>query len=195
MQSPATAFFRASVMLVCLIAIPAAALMGGKLPESIRSWLSGEAPAAEVRADANTEAPPVEMGEFGPPGLEYDGFVPGSTDRRIEDTIALSVPRTADPPSEQMPAAEPQVDRFVQLQQSFRQLGATYYRLESWGKRQELYRFHCRMAVGGDPSFTRCFEATHGNPMAAMEEVLGQVRQWRTSQSGRTAVFWGNQIQ
>ncbi len=51
--------------------------------------------------------------------------------------------------------------------------------LESWGSREQLYRFYCKVAVGGNPNYTHYFEATGSDPLAAMADVLGQVEAWR----------------
>ena len=58
-------------------------------------------------------------------------------------------------------------------------MGATYYLLESWGNQRQFYRFYCKMAVGGNPNYTRYFEATQGNALQAMAQVLQQVESWR----------------
>jgi hypothetical protein len=42
-----------------------------------------------------------------------------------------------------------------------------------------MYRFYCKMAVGGSAQYTRCFEATHADPLQAMVQVLRQVETWR----------------
>ena len=66
-------------------------------------------------------------------------------------------------------------DPFHRIQDRLRQLGATYYLLESWGNQQQMYRFYCKMAIGGSADYTRCFEATNSNPLQAMRQVLQQV--------------------
>lgn len=71
------------------------------------------------------------------------------------------------------------VDQFSTIQLRLRELGATYYLLESWGTNATRYRFHCRMAVAGDDRHFRQFEAMASDPLAAMTEVLRQVEQWR----------------
>ena len=58
-------------------------------------------------------------------------------------------------------------------------IGATYYLLETWGRNGELYRFHCKMAVAGNPDYTRHFEATDSDASRAMQQVLEQVEAWR----------------
>jgi hypothetical protein len=71
-------------------------------------------------------------------------------------------------------------DPFHSIQDRLRQMGATYYLLESWGNDQQTYRFYCKMAVGGSAEFTRCFESTDADPLQAMLKVLRQVEKRRT---------------
>jgi hypothetical protein len=75
------------------------------------------------------------------------------------------------------PLAPP--ERFTEMERKLREHGATYYLLETWGKDGELYRFHCRMAVGNNPNYTRHFEASNRDALKAMSEVLERVEAWR----------------
>ncbi len=75
-------------------------------------------------------------------------------------------------------------DWFTATQQRLRDLGATYYLLETWGRHGELYRFHCKMAIAGNADYTRYFEATDTDASRAMQQVLRQVEAWRAG-SGR----------
>jgi len=74
-------------------------------------------------------------------------------------------------------------DWFSAVAQRLRDLGATYYLLETWGRNGELYRFHCKMAVAGSQSYTRHFEATSDDAAQAMRSVLEQVEAWRSGRS------------
>ncbi len=74
-------------------------------------------------------------------------------------------------------------DPYRMIQDRLRELGATYYLLESWGTGQQMYRFYCKMSVGGSADYTRYFEANHADPLQAMREVLGQVESWRGGKS------------
>jgi hypothetical protein len=82
-------------------------------------------------------------------------------------------------------AAGPQpgqpVDRFTYIQTRLRELGATYYLLETWGSGGEYFRFHCRMAVGGSQDCSQQFEATESDALQAMTQVLEKVESWRGS--------------
>ena len=71
-------------------------------------------------------------------------------------------------------------DRFQQIQGRLLQLGASHYRLEYWGNRQQLYHFYCEVAVGADPNYVHHFQATAADRLEAMRQVLGQVEAWRS---------------
>jgi hypothetical protein len=69
--------------------------------------------------------------------------------------------------------------QFVATQRRLRDLGATYYLLETWGSQGQLFRFYCKVAIAGNASYTRYFEATDSEPLQAMAKVLEQVQGWR----------------
>jgi hypothetical protein len=68
------------------------------------------------------------------------------------------------------------------MEQRLRELGATYYLLETWGAGGDRYRFFCKMAIAGNADYNRnrIFQATAVDPLRAMQDVLGQVEQWRS---------------
>jgi len=89
-------------------------------------------------------------------------------------------------PSAQVPfAAEPAQNMIAGVESQLRDLGANHYLLEPWGQNGDLCRFSCEMSVGGYSGLNRHFEATGKNPLAAMSQVLAEVRQWRTATAGR----------
>ncbi len=69
--------------------------------------------------------------------------------------------------------------QFGRIEQQLRRWGATYYKLEHWSDQGSLYRFHCRMSIDGLKHYNRHFEAVADDPVAAMHDVLEQVRAWR----------------
>lgn len=83
------------------------------------------------------------------------------------------------PPRDNSAAAPGQTDRFTAMERKLREYGATYYLLETWGNDGELYRFHCKMAIGNNPNYTRHFEATDRDALKAMAQVLEKVEWWR----------------
>ncbi|MCX7428077.1 MAG: hypothetical protein NTW96_20915 [Planctomycetia bacterium] len=78
-----------------------------------------------------------------------------------------------------LPAAPSTAGAFLGIQERLRGMGATYYRLESWGSQQPLFRFQCEMALDESPHLTRHFEATDGDPLRAMSKVLAEVEVWK----------------
>jgi hypothetical protein len=82
------------------------------------------------------------------------------------------------PPSGAAPLAA-QADPFTVMEQKLREYGATYYLLETWGNNGELFRFHCKMAIGKNSHYTRHFEATDRDALRAMNQVLERVEAWR----------------
>jgi hypothetical protein len=230
--SSAVAFFRAVIMLACLVTIPLAALFGTSLPDifnaikdgrwsvisaAIASHIpqttqtnqhTGEPPRFEPPASA-TPTPSATRSDFAanqssvvsPTGASsvstatvvpanYVTSEPATSRERSASPLSVLPPTAvagapADavggPVSLQSPAPQAR-DPFSQVQQQLRQWGATYYLLESWGGSQQLYRFYCKMAVGGNPNFTRYFEAIDSDPLHAMRQVLQQVESWRAGQ-------------
>jgi hypothetical protein len=77
------------------------------------------------------------------------------------------------------PQSSEQPERFTAMERRLREYGATYYLLETWGNEGELYRFHCKMAIGNNPNYTRHFEATDRDALRAMAQVLERVEAWR----------------
>jgi hypothetical protein len=80
--------------------------------------------------------------------------------------------------------SQKETNPFISIQDRLRQLGATYYLLETWGNQRQFFRFYCQMSVGGNASYTHYFEATNADPMAAMGDVLRQVEAWRFGSEG-----------
>jgi hypothetical protein len=83
----------------------------------------------------------------------------------------------AAPPSAAAIASD---EKFRRAEQRLRELGATKYSLQTWGRDDNQYLFVCRMAVGGNPNMSQVFQAIKDEPLAAMDDVLSQVEQWRT---------------
>ena len=101
-----------------------------------------------------------------------------------DDSNAHAVtPAAAFGPPDPTPAVvgQPSGERFTEIQQRFRHLGATYTLLETWGDQGQLYRFYCRIGMAGSSTYSRYFEATDEDPLGAMDKVLAQVEAWRSA--------------
>ena len=157
---------------------------GEPLPTGTAAMLAGP---ANVNAGAPQPAlPPVAAAGATDPPPMAPRWTAESTPRQASAVVPAGYEAAADAPAHAAPVSppaattpKPAADPFLHTQQRLQQLGATYYLLESWGGQQQLYRFYCKMAVGGNPNYTRYFEAIESDPLRAMSQVLGQVESWR----------------
>jgi len=143
---------------------------------------NGQWPDNQVRQAAATDA----IGGRSPAAADT-GFAAPDASRQMPSAMppanmaASPGLSPADTQSTSPSTASP--ERFVTLERKLRKYGATYYLLETWGNDGELYRFHCKIAVGNNPNFTQRFEATDRDAMRAMAQVVEQVE---SARAGRT---------
>ena len=202
MQSSAAVAARALLMLACVVGIPALALSGTSWSDMLKKlqdfrWSTildlASASSGTSSSASGDEAPrftpstattaPVQLQ---PADVAASESEVGGHSRRISRAGGISPiqPLAATDGDENARAAPiSTADPFRYIQDRLRQLGATYYLLESWGNQQQMYRFYCKMAVGGSATYTRCFEATNSNPLQAMRQVLQQVETQHTGTS------------
>jgi hypothetical protein len=178
MRSSVAAAGRALIMLACVVGIPALALSSTSWPEVMRKledlhWRALLGRVVAFASDAGAPAPAA--------GRDSATPVQAATPNRLcqEAPLGAVVPAGYQEPTVARPGPASADRSFESVEQRLRQLGATYYLLESWGSGRQLYRFFCKMAVGGSAEYTRCFEATEADPLQAMTGVLRQVENWR----------------
>jgi hypothetical protein len=102
-------------------------------------------------------------------------------DRALGNAAADSLPlqdAVMRPGAKPRQANEPD-ERFTYVLDRLRELGAVYYLLETWGNEGQRFRFHCKMAIGGNSNYTRHFEATDRDALRAMGKVLAEIETWR----------------
>lgn len=148
----------------------------GQAPPTAGDLENQSESASQTVGDASGQAqtPPSDAGLL--PGPH------GSTPAWSESTPQVAAQNQAieSPPWQTAPQSDKtqEYTDFDSMHRRLEELGATYYLLETWGRGGALYRFHCKMAIGENPNFTRQFEATDSNPMVAMRRVLGEVETW-----------------
>jgi hypothetical protein len=79
-----------------------------------------------------------------------------------------------------MPAPAGADGQFTAIQQRLRQLGATWYALETWGN-EGRFHFTCRVSVDGNPGLNRLFQASDAEAIQAMAKVLHDVERWKST--------------
>jgi hypothetical protein len=175
MQSSAGVTLRAFLILGCAVGVPAIALMGTSWSECFKKFQKLEIPAILNPASASTPAVTSEPSQAAPPSLAV------TLPERSPTVLPGPSLDTNSTGNSGLPTGVHEIE--IKL----RQFGATYYVLEAWGSEGQLYRFFCKMAVGGDADFTHCFEATDADPLQAMRQVLQQIEAWRDGEGLSTA--------
>lgn len=78
-------------------------------------------------------------------------------------------------------------DRFHFTQQRLRELGATYLRLQAFGRKADVYEFRCEFPMPRQPGYVKFFETTDSDPLRAMERVLADAEAWQANERQRDA--------
>ena len=98
----------------------------------------------------------------------------------------LSAPDAPDKEESLVPVERPAGDNpFADSERRLRELGAIYYRLETWGDEGRFYRCSCNVALSPRGRATRHFEAIDAAPSQAIGAVIKQVDAWRASKATR----------
>lgn len=160
---------------------PAPALAQAQVTGIPAAVPAGNSAVVPVGYQAPAEPRPAEAfpREITPPARQTAPSVYQRKPGLVPVTLEEGLPPSPGPEPGKTPSAEP----FQQIQNRLRQMGATYYLLESWGVQGDLYRFYCKMAVGGNANYTRYFEAVDSDPLRVMSKVLQDVETWRSGQS------------
>ncbi len=140
---------------------------GGFFPQAPKSGAMQAGFSTPVESTPLTATPP--LGAPPTSGAAADPFAARASGP------GPSAGATASPPA----SAAGESEQFAWFEKKLRDYGAAYYLLETWGNEGELYRFHCKMAIGGNPNYTRHFEATDRDKLQAMAKVLAQIEAWR----------------
>ena len=186
-ESPIIHFFRGIALLATLILVPGIAIFWNHLPKDIVSKPPPKSvrPKTEesqfFRKDSNEAA--ASASAFTP-----ESMYPPFPETPIEPTVSLPNPKAASDVSiqqvswersqSQLPLAQsPQ--NFELLEQHLKSLGATYYRLEKWGNRGELFRFSCFVAPSEAPSYEKHFQGIGADAIMVMRSVIGEIEMWK----------------
>jgi len=187
MRSSTVNFLRGLIMLSCLISLPAIAIFGLPMPSQVSTILQRLGLFAGDGEDRQIAAAPEDSCEqagnpFDRGMTEYtEHSPPRPRDRSPNESHfdPMVVQASNEALSAPVESSKEGVGLFRGIQQRLRLLGATYYRLESWGEQGDMFHFQCRVAVDGHANFTRHFEATGEDPLTAMDSVLQEIESWK----------------
>jgi hypothetical protein len=95
---------------------------------------------------------------------------------------APATPQRSEATTSQPTDSQP-TDAFARGERRLRALGASHYRLETWGERGELFRCTANVKLPSGRRAMRHFEATAPSPSQAIEQLLAKVEAWREAGS------------
>ena len=168
--------FRAMVMLLVLVGLPAAWVYYGPLPGGAQRCLNRMMEIGRTALTKGTDSLTAES-------ITAPAYSVVSEPIRYDpQTAPASFTRSTASLAEKS-ALQEQLEPHLSL---LRKLGASEYTLEDWGENGQLVRFRCDVSVGSNSDLTRHFEAVAANSLAAVQEVVGEVTSWQNALGGRT---------
>ena len=194
-ESPIITFVRGATLLVVLIALPGIAVCWNHLPKDLWSKTASNSVTPEVE---KTQFFPRDSGEstrsvsvFAP-----ESFYPTLPETPVLSEMPLASVASQNPPiqnhwaphntaiqqvSWEHPRTESQPD-FESLEIRLKALGATYYKLEKWGNRGELFRFSCFVALADNHLHTKHFQTIGSDVVTVMQTVITDIERWKNAQ-------------
>ncbi len=150
------------------------------VPPAIQAGAVGQSPQSRDAVLANYDSPAYPPSSPPTQILPQPGGAGAGAGAAGYGELPLGAPNSAMPaPTSQAIGRPDTLDQFRYIEKRLRDLGADYYLLENWGNQGECYRFHCRIAVANSSNFTKHFEATDSQPLAAMTRVLADAEAWQ----------------
>ncbi len=184
------------LMVACAIAIPAVAIFGKSLPDFLcdqccRRLAAGGStivskpvePRSPSLATVNPtpELTGLELPKSASwPDLKQAGCDSARTETQVSTAVPFGEARGDGEISPLEEVASRTTDQFAAIQQRLRQLGASWYTLETWGN-EGRFHFTCRVSVDGNPGLNRLFQASDAEAIQAMAKVLHEVERWKSS--------------
>jgi hypothetical protein len=150
---------------------PGAAAAAPAPPTSEPFETKHASPVSPTRFDEPSPAAQVAAAGYESPAAPAPPLVPS------QFTMPSPSAPAASGKAEPAPLDERTMERLQQIRQRLEQLGAEYVVVETQDSGR--YRFHCRMLVDERSRFTRPFDATSFDPVAAGQQVLRDVEAWR----------------
>ena len=207
-ESPIITFIRGTTLLAVLIALPGIAVCWNLLPTDLwREFVPGQSAPNFEKTHAfrnDTDRLTEHVSVFAPksvvsvlpemPALSENHALPDMRTAPQEVRAPIAPPQAMHPTAVQQVPAVRQVSwesshavptqGFESLELRLKALGATYYRLEKWGNRGELFRFSCFVAPSGNLSdgshtYEKHFQTIGSDVVTVMQTVIADIEQWK----------------
>ena len=191
-ESPIITFIRGTTLLAVLIALPGIAVCWNHLPKDLwnASTSSPPVPKSEKRQiiPKATDESATLVSAFAPESLysvsaaEAPVLPKIQTDFREKNVPVpnpwglqnTAIQQTSwEPPNTSMP------QDFESLRLHLQMLGATYYKLEKWGDRGELFRFSCLVSPTEGHPYEKHFQSFGSDAVTVMQTVVADIEKWK----------------
>jgi len=194
-ESPIITFVRGITLLAVLIALPGIAVCWNHLPKELWSESVSKPVAPKVEKsrhvwkDSSELAKPMSV--FAPesvhPALpEMTPILPKvQTEFRTENVPARSPWTFQNATVQQVSWEHPRTgitQDFETLEIRLKALGATYYKLEKWGNRGELFRFSCFVTPPKGYTYEKYFQSIGSDVVTVMQTVIVDIERWKSTQ-------------
>ena len=197
-ESPIITFIRGITLLAVLIALPGIAICWNHLPKDLWSESTPSSAPPKVEKTHYFQTQYFQQ-DFIESTRSISAFAPEATYSALPDLPVLSEMPVASaavqnppiqshwtPPNmaiqqvswEQHPPTASSRD-FESLGLRLEALGATYYKVEKWGNRGELFRVSCFVALSENHSHTKHFQAIGSDVVTVMQTVIADIERWR----------------
>lgn len=189
-------FFRALVMLVTLVGLPAAWIYYGPLPAGPQKVVDRFVEVAKDALGWKSSQTVNSMHKFEKTPPRYEEVLPTPEENQAVSRAVYQgqpAPVKLVSASEEIPSKlSANEDLKLQIEPHLnvlRQMGVANYSLEEWGNG---YRFKCAVSLGSNLDFTRHFEAVDADPLATVRQVVGEVTAWQNARhdGGTTSTMW-----
>ena len=157
-ESPFIHIVRSAVLLGTLIVVPGIAIFWNHLPKN-----------PVYRTSPATHSLPATPSESVHTVLSP---VPSS----IQPAVPQAIQHIARGQAQALPM--PPLD-FTALEHRLKALGATYYQLEKWGDRGELFRFVCLVTPPGAYGYEKHFQSIGTDAIALIQSVIADIEAWK----------------
>ena len=179
-------FVRSITLLATLLVVPGIAIFWNHLPKDLvhqwgRKWNSNTEPMQFSHEDSAESATPVSVLVPEPvyPSLQdtfpTPAILPPTPKVASEVPLQQSIQQAAWEPARA--TASPQ--NFDPLELRLKALGATYYRLEKWGNRGELFRFSCFVTPSEPHTYEKHFQAIGTDAVTTIRSVIAEIETWK----------------
>jgi len=181
-ESPIIHFVRSVTLLATLCVVPSIAIFWNHLPKTFANQSATRLTVSQTEMEQpmhkDSSEAATSLSTFAPGAI-----FPPSSEMSMEPVFSRPVSKTASEASIRQVSWDPSMrelpQNFESLQNRLNVLGATYYRLEKWGNRGELFRFSCFVTPSDTNAYEKHFQSIGADAVTVMRSVIADIEAWK----------------